>query len=193
MPDKTGKLRLFVYEATDSLFKKSMMTKPDSTEIFEKYVGFKPIKDNEIKTFSIKEFIKPSLLIGPLNNIKVKIRRHGGTYYSSLDNSIYISQDDLRVFDIVGKVNDSLFRVHLVHEFEHAVDYFNGFNEGMSDLQHVPTEIANDIKQHVHFPPIYKDGKLVGDNGKNVSGFLYYLQVKVTRSVQKLLQKYCLT
>lgn len=144
MPDVNGVMRLFVYDNISDI----LSTKMNKPGVYEKYIGKEMLKLNEEKRYNISEFISSKLLTNDiLKDIKVIIRREGETYYTSQNNTIYISQSDLLK---KSKDLDYRLRTFIVHEFKHALDMFNGFNEGMSDIE-LPKEVKDDIDKHVKF------------------------------------------
>ena len=133
--DRNGVPRLFIYDAMESFTTPEFMT----DGVAKKYTSNeKPVK------YDISKFIKPSLRVGPLEDIKVVVRKNGGTYYNEDTNTIYIDPTE-----IDAKHADAEFRYMLVHEFMHARDEFYGLNRGSLEILEIPKLLKNEIDKYV--------------------------------------------
>lgn len=197
LPDSTGEYRLFNFVNLPSF----VSTADANTyfgytngkyrdDVSAKYIDyiinkFNDNKFNGIAVLPISEFVSKQKLIGQLKDIKVFLSNKGDISYDSASNTIFVNISELQkeVNKFIEKnknvklvdINKYVYAESILHEFQHAIDTFNSFNRGMSDTKNIPTEIIDDIINHVEFVDKNKNKiTITTDNKlKNASAFLY--------------------
>lgn len=99
----------------------------------------------------ISDFIRKELLVGTLSDIKITVSKdtRGTTkgVYSPITNTItlYLSKP---------RTNGQIIET-ILHEFNHAVQYYNNFGMGAFDVIPISDDMMADIERHV--PELFED------------------------------------
>lgn len=131
--------------------------------------------DNLGKEINIKDVVNEKYLSGELRNTKMVIANDTETTrYNPLNNTIYISQVD------IDNANGRPLNFVIAHEFQHAVQYFNGISLGISYnfltgnavTKGMRDSIVSDIMRHK--PDSFTEKGITDKNIEIAQQYLYY-------------------
>ncbi len=174
---------VFIY--LNGLYAKDMITIIQLRNGEYKYASLDNIKDivkndftlvdNLGKEISIKGVVNEKYLSGELRNTKIVISNDTETTrYNPLNNTIYISQYD------IDNANGRPLNFIIAHEFQHAVQYFNGISLGISYnfltgnaiTKSMRDDIVSDIMRHK--PDLFSEKGIADKNIEIAQQYLYY-------------------
>lgn len=125
------------------------------------------------KEVNIKDVINEKYLSGELRNTKIVYSNVIGTSsFDALSNTIYIAEADLK--------GTRPLKFIIAHEFQHAVQYFNGMSLGITYniltgnilTKGMRDKIVEDIMKHK--PQLFKEKGITPQNIETANQYLYY-------------------
>lgn len=137
---------------------------PNKTDLYDKY--------NDAEEHNITELFNDDVVVGELKNVKFVVKSSSSSTYVTEDNLITIGRKDGK------KMSNAEFKYALMHEFNHAMQHFNGRVEGMTDDFQVPNNVVEDIERHV--PDLFDDidktdiKKYIKEKQNRAVDFIYY-------------------
>lgn len=158
-----GTVNVVSYVKMSEYLNKTVMEPAKSTTtLFDKWVG----KADE----PLSTFVNIDKLPEEFKKINVKVIQ-SETYGSEFE----IVGDKYTIVISSGKqktLTNALFRVSLMHELHHAIQYFNNEAEGFTDNYVIDKSVVDDIKAHV--PEYINQGKSDADKARLAKDFIYY-------------------
>lgn len=150
-----------------------------------KYASLHNIKDivkndfalvsNTDNVIDIKDVVNEKYLIGELRNTKIYFGNGvQNTQYNPLSNTIYISQAD------IDNAKGRPLNFVIAHEFQHAVQYFNGMALGISYNFFTNRKVSKNVRDSIvsdimrHKPDMFKEKGVTDKNIEIAQQYLYY-------------------
>ena len=125
------------------------------------------------KEVNIKDVVNEKYLSGELRNTKIVYSNAVSTSsFDALSNTIYIAESDLK--------GTRPLKFIIAHEFQHAVQYFNGISLGITYniltgnilTKGMRDKIVEDIMKHK--PQLFKEKGITPQNIETANQYLYY-------------------
>lgn len=158
-----GTVNIVSYVKMSEYLNKTVMEPAKSTTtLFDNWVG----KNDE----PLSTFVNTDKLPEEFKNITVRVIQS-----ETNDSEFNIAGNKYTIVISSGRrktLTNALFRVSLMHELHHAIQYFNNEAEGFTDNYTIDKSVVDDIRAHV--PEYINKGKTDADREQLAKDFIYY-------------------